>query len=139
MLKFEWDEFFWSAKSRLPSWADYQSRYGAYGSISSHAPSDGSVTITFAPEGRDASPLRADELASVQWLLDHDHEIALSLLRGLLAEYPKLQELYGYEGQERNDCMPEVSSADDFRRLIGLHNVNVHPLTKDGHPYLGYE
>jgi len=139
VLKFHLDDFFWTANAQLPSWAGYQTRRGAYGSVSSSAPSDGSVTVTFAPEGRDTAPLLPDELASVQWLLDHDRELASALLKGLLAEYPKLQGLYGYEGAERDEWMPDISSPDDFRSLIGLHNVNVHPVTKDSLPYLGYE
>ena len=111
----------------------------AYGAVSSEEPSDGSVTITFAPEGRDKSPLTADEHQLVQWLLDHDTELKSALLAGLLAEYPKQQELYGYEGSERAEYMPDVLSADDFRKLIGLYGVNLHPLQKDGLPYLGFE
>jgi hypothetical protein len=139
MLNFQLGEFFWTADAQLPSWAGFQTRKGAYGSVSSPTPSDGSVTITFAPEGRDTSPLLPDELASVQWLLDHDDEIASALLKGLLVEYPKLQLEYGYEGAERDEWMPDVLSSDEFRSLIGLHSVHVHPLTKDGLPYFGYE
>lgn len=139
MLKFELNDFFWAANARLPSWAGYQTRKGSYGAVSSENPSDGSVSVTFAPEGRDNSPLTPDELASVQWLLDHDGELASALLKGLLAEYPRLHALYGYEGTERDEYMADVSSPDDFRSLIGLYNVNIHPLVKDGRPYLGYE
>jgi hypothetical protein len=120
-----------------PVWDGYQSRYGPYGSVSSATPSDGSVTITYAPEGRDTSPLTEDELASVQWLLDHEGSIASALLSALLAEYPKLQE--DYNDDQREEYMPDVSCADDFRALIGLHHVHVHPLVKDGIPYFGYE
>jgi hypothetical protein len=137
MLGFQFNEHFWTSKAQLPSWAGYQSRYGPYSSVSSAAPSDGSVTITYAPEGRDTSPLTEDELASVQWLLDHEGAIASALLNALLAEYPKLQE--DYDDDERGEYMPDVSHADDFRALIGLHHVHVHPLVKDGIPYFGYE
>jgi hypothetical protein len=33
--------------------------------------------------------------------------------------------------------MPDVSSTEDFRQLIGLHDVNVHPLLKEGLPLRG--
>ena len=139
MLDFQWDGFFWTAKAQLPSWAGYQTRNGPYGSISSDEPSDGLVTITFAPEGRDESPLTEQEHASVQWLLDHEAGVASAVLEGLLAEYPRLQRVYGYERAERETYMPDVSSTEDFRQLIGLHDVSVHPLLKEGLPYLGYE
>jgi hypothetical protein len=139
MLEFHFDEFFWRAKTRLPSWVGYQSRYGPYGSISSKDVSDGSVTVTFAPEGRDDAPLTEDELASVRWLLDHEGEIASAIVVGLLAEYPKLKEAYDSDASGPDQYLPHVSSESDLRALIGLFQVHVHPLVKDGLPYLGYE
>jgi hypothetical protein len=125
------------AKAQLASWVGYQTRNGPYGSISSDSPSDGVVKI-YAPD-RDESPPTEQDRASVQWLLDHEAEVASAVLKGLLAEYPRLQEDYGYEGAERETYMPDVSSAEDFRQLIGLHNVHVHQLLKEGPPYVGYE
>jgi hypothetical protein len=139
MLDFQLDQFFWTATAQLPSWAGYQTRNGPYGSISSDSPSDGSVTIICEPEGAERSPLTEREHAYVQWLLDHEAEVACAVLEGLLAEYPRLQQTYGYEGAEREEYMPDVSSTEDFRRMIGLHNVHVHSLLKEGIPYLGFE
>lgn len=137
MLDFQQDGPFWRTEAQLPSWAGYQMRNGPYGSISSDRPSDGVVKI-YAPD-RDESPPTEQDRASVQWLLDHEAEVASTVLAGLLAEYPRLQRLYGYEGADREALMPDVSSSEDFRRLIGLHNVHVLQLLKDGIPYIGYE
>jgi hypothetical protein len=60
-------------------------------------------------------------------------------LCSLLKAYPALQEDYGYTEEEKSRYMPNVKSQDDFRNLIGLHSVNVHPLQKDGMPYIGFE
>jgi hypothetical protein len=139
VLDFQFERFFWEAKTQLPSWAGYQTRNGPYGSISSDEPSDGVVTIVVKPEGGAETPLSQQEHANVQWLLDHEAELASAVLEGLLAEYPRLQRLYDYEGAERETYMPNVSSAKDFRQLIGLQNVHVHSLLKEGIPYLGYE
>src|ERR1700733_3035369 len=35
--------------------------------------------------------------------------------------------------------MPDVSRTEEFRQLIGLHNVHFVPLLKEGLPYVGYE
>lgn len=139
MIDFEWDGYSWVTHVKLPNWVGFQARNGPYGSISSDEPSDGVVTIVFAPEGRDDSPLNEQERASVQWLLDHEAEVAPAVLAGLLAAYPGLQQLYGYEAGERETLMPDVSSVEDFRPLSGLYAVNVHQVLKDGVPYLGYE
>jgi hypothetical protein len=138
MVDFQWGQHFWEAKAQLPSWIGFQARNGPYGSISSDSPSDGWTTIVASGDGKESPPTE-QERACVQWLLDHEAEVASAALDGLLAEYPKLQELYGYEGEEREALMPDVSSTEDFRQLIGLHMVHFVPLLKDGLPYFGFE
>jgi hypothetical protein len=54
---FSWSDYFWTAKISLESWAGFQSRGGSYGSVDSLGASKGLVTVVFAPEGRDDSPL----------------------------------------------------------------------------------
>jgi len=96
------------------------------------------VVTIYAPDRNESPPTEQDR-ASVQWLLDHEAAVASAVLEGLLAEYPRLQRLYDYEGPDREALMPDVSSSKDFRQLIGLQNVHVLQLLKDGIPYVGYE
>jgi hypothetical protein len=138
LFDFVFEGQFWTIEAQLPSWAGYQTRKGPYGSISSDSPSDGVVKIVTPEDSQESSPTEQDR-ACVQWLLDHEAEVASAVLKGILADYPKLQELYGYEGEERETLMPDVSSADDFRQLIGLHNVHVLRVVSKGIPYLGFE
>ena len=133
------DNIWWTAKAVLPSWRGFQARAGAYGAQSSVDPSDGSVRIVFAPEGRGPEPLVDAEVASVNWILENEVSISRSLLLALLAEYPLMQEQYGYSEEEQAQLMPEVTGIDGFRNLIGLHSVNVHPLRRNDIPYIGFE
>src|SRR5215471_16503392 len=129
----------WTAKVLLPSWKGFQSRRGPYGSQDSDTPSDGIVPIVFAPEGRGTEPLTDSEIDSVRWVIEHEASIAKALLSSLLEEYPALQEEYGYSAKEKAEIMPDINSADDLRKLIGLVSVNVHQVQKDGIPYAGFE
>ncbi|MEW8346749.1 MAG: hypothetical protein AB2687_00430 [Candidatus Thiodiazotropha taylori] len=139
-LNFELEEdLWWQTKVNLPSWSGFQSRRGPYGSNDSELPSNGDVVIVFAPEGRDIEPLSNEEIESVEWVVENEASLSKSLLSSLLQAYPTLQEDYGYTEQEKAQYMPNVKSQDDFRNLIGLHSVNVHPLQKDGMPYIGFE
>jgi hypothetical protein len=133
------DDIWWTTDAVLPSWRGFQARSGAYGAQSSAEPSDGSVHIVFAPEGRGQEPLTEAEVASVYWVLDNEATVSKALLSALLAEYPSLQEQYGYSAEEQAQFMPEVTAIDGFRNLIGLHSVNVHPVRIDGVPYIGFE
>lgn len=139
-MKFELeDDLFWVAKTQLPSWQGFQDRSGAYGDKETNALSDGTVTIRFAPEGRDTAPLTDDELASVQWFIDHEANISTAFLSSLFAQYQTMQRETGYTRAEMKKYMPHVHSVEGFKKLIGLHTVNIHPLTKNHIPYFGLE
>ncbi len=137
MPQFSLENDLWKATVTLPSWRGFQSRKGAYGARDSAVPSDGRVLIVFAPEGREGEPLTEAELSTVRWVIEHEASLANALLLSLLKEYPSLQEQYSGEVEE--ELMPDVESVDDLRALIGLSSINVHPVQKDGVPYVGFE
>jgi|SRR5882724_4322377 len=132
-------DFFWTSTAIFASWKGFQNRSGAYGSQGSSTPSDGSARIVFAPEGRGIEPLTDSEKSLVHWVMENEASISSALVVSLLKEYPSLQTQYGYSDTEKADFMPDVCTAEDFRNLIGLHSVNVHPLERDGVPYVGFE
>src|SRR5690242_21454123 len=101
LLDFVFDGQFWTIEAQLPSWAGYQTRNGPYGSISSDSPSDGVVKIVTPEDSQESSPKEQDH-ACVQWLLDHEAEVGSAVLGGLLAEYPRLQELWLRGRRARN-------------------------------------
>jgi hypothetical protein len=139
-LQFELeDDIWWTTFATLASWKGFQVRDGSYGALSSDSPSDGCVKIVFAPEGRGNEPLSDFEKSSVTWVVENEAAIASSLLNALLDKYPKFQEQYGYAGEDKLKFMPDVTSIEGFRGLIGLYSVNVHPFQKDGIPYVGFE
>ena len=141
MLKFELDEFCWVAKTRLSSWAGFQERLGMYGAISAEHPSDGTLTITFAPEGRETEPLKEEEIKLIDWLLENHEEQANAVTAAILAEYPTIRRSYldAYGDEDVDDILPEISSVDELKKLIGLYNVNIHQVSKNSIPYVGYE
>lgn len=130
---------FWVAKSILPSWEGYLDRSGAYGGPGQQTVSQGKVDIVFAPEGRDTSPLTAEELALVQWFIDNELMVSATVKKAILAGYAELQRSFDFEPDEAADYMPNAVTEEDFKPLIGLYAVNVHQLSKDGVPYLGFE
>jgi hypothetical protein len=133
------DDLWWTTQVELPSWKGFQSRKGAYAAREDASASDGFVPIVFAPEGRGNQPLTDPEISLVVWVIENEAALASAAISSLLQEYPSLQKLYGYSGKEKADLMPDIKSADDLRGLIGLHAVNIHPVVKDGIPYVGFE
>ncbi|MDP1630807.1 MAG: hypothetical protein Q8L66_05245 [Caulobacter sp.] len=140
-MDFKLDEhgFSWTASCRLPSWSGYLDRSGAYGGAGNQATSDGRVEIVFAPEGRDNSPLREDELRLVQWLLDNEDSVSDTVKAAIFEAYPALIADYGYTAEEQAEFMPRVLEPGELKRLIGLHTVHVHQTRNGTEPYLGFE
>lgn len=139
-LNFELEEdFWWQTRANLPSWQGFQSRGGPYASNDSEESCNGDVTIIFAAEGRDIEPLSDEEIETVKWFIENEQSIATSLLAALKSEYPKFKESYGYDEEELAEYMPVAENEDDFKKLMGLSSVNIHPLEKDGVPYVGFE
>jgi hypothetical protein len=62
-----------------------------------------------------------------------------AMLAHLTQRYPSLQEQYGYDEDNAKRYMPDVNDESDFRPLIGLHSVFIHPLQRNDLPYLGFE
>ena len=133
---FFWHECFWKATVCLPDWGGFQSRRGP-SATKDLSPSDGTIEIVFAPEGRDDSPLKESEIDLVRWAVRNSAEMQRSLLDALLAAYPSLQEKY--EGLAEPDEIPSIHSVDDLRSLIGLHSVTVHQIENGEVPYVGFE
>ena len=131
------DDLWWTAEVTLPYWEGFESSYGAFGSTDPKQPSK--IHLIFAPEGRDTEPLNEYELNLIEWFVDHKEEVSESVMKSLLLAYPSLQATYGYTEEEKVKYMPDVSSTDDFRKLIGLQNVNIHQIDNQGIPYMGFE
>jgi hypothetical protein len=135
----DWDGDNWTGRVRLASWQGFQSRCGSYGSLSSSEPSDGSVGLVLGPEGRGTEAPTEQEATALRWLLNNEAKVQRSILKYLLAAYPSLQAEYEYPEDEATRVMPLVSDEQGFRSLIGLHSVYLHPLSRAGLPYIGFE
>src|SRR5687767_7901733 len=96
----QWDDYFWTGDVVLPSWAGFQCRRGAYGTVSSRAKSDGSARLTVTPENDDAStsPL-PEQVRAFQLLLENEPAVGESVLRAIFAEYPGMRDSYGYDDE----------------------------------------
>ena len=92
----------------------------------------------FAPEGRDGAPLTDSEVALARWAVAHEAEIHAAFLAALLGHYRDVRPKYlRFLGDPL--LVPEVSTADEFRKVIGLSGINIHQIEKGGLPYVGLE
>lgn len=137
-----WEDYFWVGELRLPSWAGFQTRRGCYGSVSSDSPSDGTARLSIVPENdeRRSHPTVEQEVA-FKYLLDNEAAVAASVLQALFNKYPTEKAAYAeaYSEEEAEETLPDIADPSGLRALIGLSNVHVLSVAKDGAAYVGFE
>ena len=132
---FEWDEFFWTTSVTVDSWRHFTYTWGEPVKIRDARPTGGSQLV-FAPEGRGAGPLTPDEVALMQWFVDHAEDVTTAVLDAIFLAYPEAQEEFrDFAGA---DTVPDVASPRELRHLLGTPSVNVHNIDTDGVPYIGF-
>lgn len=138
-LSFTWDSFFWIASVKHPSWAGFLVAGGNAPDPTATITSDGSLKICYAPEGRDESPLKPEERASVQWVVDHLSEICEAALASLLHAYPRIREEYASLLGESDllAILPPVTRTEDLKPLLEVTDINVHQVAVGGIPFVG--
>jgi hypothetical protein len=120
---FLWDEYFWRTSIV----------------VSDDRLAGGPVPLVFAPEGRGEGPITADELGLLRIAADSlDATVALAAA-ALYVQYAVLQLAYDYDDQDKASFMPDLSSAEEIYDFINVVGVNVHPVSRDGMPYVGIE
>jgi hypothetical protein len=134
-----WDDFFWEGKDLFPGWEGFQERGGAYTSVSGKGPSRGEAKIFVATPGQKPTPPAAEQAAAYRRLKAEGPAIAGAVLAAVFERYPELQESYAYEGDEKEEYMPDVSAPDGLKRLMGLGTVHLLSAGKDGEAYVGFE
>lgn len=144
--RLQWDDGDWEAEVVLPEWSGFQTRRGWYCGVSSPDPSDGSARLrVIRPPGESPTP-SAEQAAAYQHLLDHGSSVRDAILTAVFAEYPTFREEYldcfDEEDEDFADIaagVPELKRADELRSLMGLGNLFILDVSRDGLAYVGFE
>lgn len=132
----EWDDDSWRGRIKLPAWAGFQSRGGAYCSRDTKAPSDGSVAVNVTPpeKAKALVPTEA-QCRAVQFQMERGEEVVRAILSALLPHHRELKK----DWDLGDELMPAITSEDELRKHIGLGQVHVLPHEADGLAYVGFE
>ncbi|MCC9071000.1 hypothetical protein LNQ49_05250 [Flavobacterium sp. F-65] len=74
----------------------------------------------------------------IQYLQNNQTKILESILSELLNKYPKLQEIYDYSDEDKQDFMPDISQIKDFADLLSPSTIYITSEFKDNIPHIGY-
>jgi len=137
---FQWNEFFWEADVNFSDWSGFQERNGPYGAISSDEPSNGTIKIVFAPEGRGDEELNSNEVELINWFIAHQNQVIESITNMLFSNYASIKDSCIEEcGEEMAEYFPEVKDISDIKNIVGVVSVSIHQVSKDNIPYIGVE
>lgn len=125
----------WCTSVRLRSWEAYGA---SVRSKISGLFSGKQTKLVFAPEGRETDPMNETETSLALWFLENEGGVVDAMLDAVIEEYPAIQEEYDYSDEEKAEYMPDIRSKKDLRKLIELQTVYIHPIQKDGIPYIGF-
>lgn len=117
----------------LDAWKGFQSRQGFYGSQDKEEGSDGFVKVSV--EGKEVDYVKIttqQQVNAIQFLVNNSDKVKDVILVGLLCELPNLREVY-------DDSIPDITSIEDFKNIIGLANLHVMSSDKDDYAYIGFE
>lgn len=141
-----WDDGDWTAETMLPEWAGFQARRGWYNAVSATGPSDGSARLRVVRVGSPQSPPRAEQTAAYEFLSNCGAATRDAILAAVFAEYPTFRadylDCFDEDGENFADIaagVPELTAPDRLRALMGLGNVFVLDVARDGVAYVGFE
>jgi hypothetical protein len=132
------DDFWWGAQLRLESWTGYQSLLGPYGATNKIEPSDGSLRLVFAPEGRDLEPLSMQEHQMIIWFEQNEMQVSAAVKDSLI-HWCSLESSERVGQYDYGDDFPKIATESDLKKNIGLHGITIHQVQKNDLPYIGYE
>jgi hypothetical protein len=118
-------------KVNLPCWADYQLPDGK--------PSNGEFTIYIGQGYTDDHVLTTADANGYSCVSSWAEDYQQQILQKLFEEYPKWKPDYGYSEEDAKLFMPDVSSVEEFKKLIQLQTVHILPRALDGTAYIGFE
>ena len=130
----------WKGKDTLATWAGFQAREGPYTSRSSRKPSTGKVTFEIPRDADDEDdvnprPPAPEYAAAYAHLKQNEAEVTAAILQAVLGYYDELREAWKGQGE----TLPKIESPEGLKKHIGLGQLHVLPVAKDGAAYLGFE
>jgi hypothetical protein len=135
-----WRDPGWAGRIVLGSWADFQSRLGAYAGRSPGTAPAGTVRLRIAaPSADPPTPPTPGQVAAYAYLLANEDAIRDALVAAIFEEYPKIRQKVLRDGTADPTAIPELSSPGDLKDLVGLAVIHVLRVEKDGAAYAGFE
>jgi len=135
-----WSGSSWEGTDVLPSWAGFRDP-----AVATEVEPNGEARVLVTTVDADSLvgpvPPTPEQIEAYRFLKEHERAIAQAVLADVFEMYPHEREQVLYDldvaEEEENDVLPEISSPDGLRALMGLRMVHILEVAKDGAAYVG--
>ena len=125
----------WEFPLHLQAFEGFRDASGVYASLHDTNISNGWIRVGILDDtSEDPDPL-PEQIAAINYLIEHQNAIANSLLVALKEEYSNLKSIY----EDDNYTLPNCPNLDDYKKNFGIGNAFIHQDQKDGLAYIGFE
>lgn len=128
----------WESELELTNFKEFRNAKGSYTSLIQNS-NDGILKLYIEDILDDNPDPTKPQINTINYILNNQQTIIQSILEKVNSDYSRLQNIYGYEGSEKDEFMPDLNTAIDIKRLIGFGNIHVSRFSKDGYAYYGLE
>ncbi|HEX4949510.1 MAG TPA: hypothetical protein VFZ34_22735, partial [Blastocatellia bacterium] len=80
-------DLWWTTHVVFPFWQAFKQGTDSRQDHEIQLPSEETIRIVFAPEGRDTAPLTESEIESIHWVIKNEASVVQSMLSSLFAQY----------------------------------------------------
>lgn len=136
----------WVCEISAKAWAGYQSRRGPHGAQDREEASDGSVLAQLTRLDRathDHDPVGPEDDALVDAFLALQDEMEAAVLLAVAGQHPRWRAALGeaccMDEEDLEAAVPKLTSPEDLRAQMGLHDVHLFDVVHGGEHYVGLE
>jgi hypothetical protein len=137
--RLRWRDGDWEGRTSLLGWAGIRAGRRSDAHPAGDGPPDGEVGLSVYGDSHVPQPPSEAQARAWRHLVQNEAAVTAAVLRAILDAYPALQEMYGYEGEEAAERMPDVASVDELKERVRPSFVHVLTDERDGMAFVGFE
>jgi hypothetical protein len=130
----------WTGRDVFPAFAGTQERHGAYTSRSSAKPSKGSVLLNIPRLDKNDEhphPPAPEQIAAYAYFKENQAQVTQAIMAALLKDYRNIRRQWLKHDPDLE--LPEINSADEMRKHVGLGTLHMFDVARNGLAYFGLE
>lgn len=134
MFDYKFEGKWENVKYRFTAFEGLQSRMGSYTSQDKNELSDGTVNLSITSSLESMEPTK-EQIQTINWISFNGEIIKESIFQAVKEYYVEMKRICGYDSNDpdQQTWFPELNSSNDLGRAMGVGNIRISLLEKQGH------